>query len=475
MEFTKSTRDTNRLTSGIAAAVVGILIVVLFLASFNGWGGRTDTTKASASATTHQSTTPSPSPSASSTPSPTATPLLNDAKESGKAGVENHDGTVKNLPIVKGTGSTIVIDTTNQKVTPPLLDGSLRFTAQTLSWAGIVERVGDQQWFKDGIDARSAQTGFTWKDVKKFAKTNKMVDGKVQGVNALAIQVYNLPKSSDKEVRNQVRKYITPDVEKIIGITVDELPIQHIDNGFVNTRRAGTATSPKMGEYFDTEQMIRVSLMPIKFDKKGNAVGLDGSRGAGIFIDCGNLHWVPKAMWECTKTSCEKPACPAGATGTPPNCEFPAPPEPEQPWEPEPEEPWEPEQPKPVCQWNPQLPPDSPDCLQPKGNNTPKHDGWKPLGPGPLTDGKKSQEQKDTGKTRGNAVEDQVPENTKSGDVTPDTKPSKPGKDGSNKGGPVAPEAKPGGDDRKNDVTDEEVTKHDDGGTNGATEVESPF
>ncbi|MGH7218351.1 MAG: hypothetical protein ACREGE_02830 [Candidatus Microsaccharimonas sp.] len=365
------------------------------------------------------------------------------ASEDGIVGVENLDGSIVNLPLVSGTSDTLVIDTTTQAATPPLLDGSLRFTAQTLSWAGLVERVGTQQWFIDGINERAAQTGFTWDDVLKFASVNKMKDGKVQGVNALAIQVFNQPNLTDEQARDMVRDYFTPEVEKTIGMTVDELPIQRINNGFINTRQAGTAQSPKMGEYFDTQNMVRVSLMPIKFDEKGAPVGLDGSRGAGIFIDCGNLHWVPKAVWACTDSSCVKPQCPPGTTGTPPNCEYP----------------------KPVCPWNPNLPVDSPDCLQPKDwNKSPTNPGWIPLGPGELTDGNLSQDQKDNGDTSGNVIDNKVPEDTKSGDTTPDLPDNT----------VVAPDATPGGDDRTDDVVDDTVTNQDDGGTDGDTCITDP-
>jgi hypothetical protein len=358
-----------------------------------------------------------------------------------KVGVEDHTGGTKVVPVVGASGDPIVIDTTSNPATPPLmpalLDGTLRFTAQTLSWAGIVERVGAQQWYKDGVNSFAAQTGFTWDDVLKFASVNKVVDGKVQGVNALAIQIYNQPNLTDGQARDQVRQYITPDIEKIIGTTVDQLPIQRINNGFSNTVNAGTAAFPKMTEVFDTEQMVRVSLMPIVFNEKGEATGLDGSRGAGIFIDCGNLHWVPKAMWKCTDSSCTKPTPPPAPT--------------------------------PVCAWNPNLPPDSPDCLQPKDwSLSPQEPGWVPLGPGELTDGHQSQDQQDSGDTRGNAVDDQVPSGTGSGDTTPDTKPS-------DQGGPVAPGATPGGDNQSGGGVDEGNTNQNDGGTNGDTCVPDPI
>lgn len=391
---------------------------------------------------------------------------IDTAKEGSTVGVANVDGSVMELPIVESPEMQVV-DTTGQSVTPPLLNGSLRFTAQTLSWGGLVDRVGDQQWYKDGINARAAQTGFTWDDVLKFAKVNKMVDGKVAGANALAIQVFNLPDMSDAEARDEVRKYITPSVEETIGITVDRLPIQHHKGGFVNTRQVGDDKSPKMGEYFDMQPMVRVTLMPIKFDKNDKAVGLDGSRGAGIFIDCGNLHWVPVAKWICTDArQCgERPTCPSPSTGNFPNCNWPTPPPP----------PNQPPSggckhdcaPPPGCQHNCNPPDDSKDWSE-----SPQEDGWVPLGPGPLTDGKESQRQKESGQTSGNVIDNKVPEGTKSGDTTPDlpsgtvTAPGATPADGSNGEPP---------EDTSDDVVDEEVTNQDDGGTQGDTCVTDPF
>ncbi len=374
------------------------------------------------------------------------TPCEDVAAGADQVGVENADGTVAQLPLVSGTGDTIVIDTTNMAATPPLLqpallDGSLQFTAQTLTWAGLVERVGDQQWYIDGVNARAAQTGFTWDDVLKFASVNKMVDGKVQGVNSLAIQVFNLPNLTDEQVRNEVRKYITPEVEKTMGLTVNDLQIQRINSGFINTRNVGTKAYPQMGEYFDTQHMVRVSMMPITFDDKGTAIGLDGSRGSGVFIDCGNLHWVPKAVWHCTE-NCEKPKCPPGTTGTPPNCVTP-PPE--------------------VC------PPGTtgtpPNCLQSKGDRTPDN-GWTPIDLGPLTNGQLTQEQRDNGDVSGQPTDNPVAPGTQTGDTTPELPTDT---------NDQAPGATPGGDDRADDPVDEENTNQDPGGTQGDTCIVNPL
>jgi len=370
-----------------------------------------------------------------------ATPCTDVAAGTETVGVENSDGTVGNLPFVAEGKDTTVIDTTSNPATPPLiqpnlLDRSLRYTAQTLSWAGLVERVGTQQWYIDGVNARAPQTGFTWDDVLKFASVNKIVDGKVAGVNALAIQVFNRPDLDNEagrtQVRDEVRKYITPDVEKTIGITVDDLAVQFINNGFVNTWNAGTFRFPKMGNYFDAEKMIRVSLMPITFDANGRPVGLDGSRGSGVFIDCGNLHWVPVAVWKCTDATCAKPVCPPGTTGTPPNC--------------------------------PPIPCPPTTCLTSKDWPKSPNNSWTPLQAGPLTTGHLSLDQLASGETRANVTDHSVPAGTKSGDVTSDLP----------TGTIVAPGATPGGDSQSAAPHDSANTSSDVGGTSGATNIGGP-
>lgn len=179
-----------------------------------------------------------------------------------------------------------------------------------------------------------------------------------------------------------------------------------------------------------------------------NAVFTHGDVQVRYRLDCGfqpNREGGFPGIDECTGTECAPPpVCPEGTNGTWPNCYVP-------------------------CPWDSSLPKDSPNCLQPKQwENTPKNDGWTPdQGTGKETDGKESQRQKDNGDTRGNAGDHKVPEDTKSGDTTPDT----PRGDS----GPTAPGAQPGGDNQNNGAVDEKNTNQDDGGTNGDTCVPDPI
>ena len=220
-------------------------------------------------------------------------------------GVEEGDGTVRQLPIYTGTDQPVVFDSTTDPVTPALLDGSLRYQNQTHSWADLVKRAANQPGYIDGLNARAAFTGFDWSDVLEFAK----VDKTDTDIETRVIQVFNLPGISDADVREQVRPYM--------GAVADSLQIMRIDSSFVNTINVGTKEHLKMGDYVDSQKMVRVALVPIIFNEKGEATQLDGSKGAGVFIDCGNLHWVPKQVYKCTDSSC---APPPPATPPTPGC-----------------------------------------------------------------------------------------------------------------------------------------------------------
>ncbi|HWT40817.1 MAG TPA: hypothetical protein VN081_06165 [Dongiaceae bacterium] len=127
----------------------------------------------------------------------------------------------------------------------------------------------------------------------------------------------------------------------------------------------------------------------------------------------------------------------------------------------------------PRCQWNATLPPESPECLKPKGdsiNNT-----WTPLGLDPQTNGTVSQEQKASGQTSGNVTDHTVPSNTTSGSTTPDM--------GSHNGttsstGSTAPGASPGGDSQSTgtptSAPQDPTGSSNTGGTSGQTCVPTP-
>ncbi len=250
---------------------------------------------------------------------------MKEACDTQTAGALNYDGEVLYPQFYTGSGNiganapNVVVDSTQDPNTPALLDGSLRYENITQNWGDLVERVGDQQWYKDGIDARETQTGFGWDEILKFAAIEEEFAEEDVVLETRVIQVFNLPAMSDEEVRDAVRPYL--------GNAADTLPIVHIDQPFFNTINVGTADAPRMGDYLDGQQMVRVSLVPIALDDNGEPIldedglpMLDMTRHAGVFIDCGNLHWIPPFVTICTDESCQPECPPWWPHGTPGLC-----------------------------------------------------------------------------------------------------------------------------------------------------------
>lgn len=262
--------------------------------------------------------------SASASPSNTAKSLPDD----GDAGVRDSDGALRTVPLVGRDGEGVApVDTTNDPRSPATL-GVLLKCKQAKSWHDLVVCVGDDQTYKDAVNARKPQTGFDWNDVLRWA--NESVDARV-------IQVFNLD-ISDAEARNRVRE--------LVGSDVDRLPIAR-HGCAMNTRRL---EDNSIGDFTDCRQMVRVSLAPLVYT--GDKVtGMLADRG--IFVDCFNLWWIPQAIVKNgpppqpgnpgtpgtgggnppgstvpptppTGPPTTTPGCPPGWTGTPPLCKDPA-------------------------------------------------------------------------------------------------------------------------------------------------------
>lgn len=125
------------------------------------------------------------------------------------------------------------------------------------------------------------------------------------------------------------------------------------------------------------------------------------------------------------------------------------------------------------CQFNPALPPDSPDCLEQKGDSI--NNQWSQAGLDQQTNGQVSQEQKASGQTSGNTTDHTVSSGTTSGSTSTDM--------GSNGGttsstGSTAPGASPGGDSQSAGTPSSAPTdptgSQNTGGTNGQTCVPTP-
>ncbi len=154
-------------------------------------------------------------------------------------------------------------------------------------------------------------------------------------------------------------------------------------------------------------------------------------------LDCGfqvNRTVEFPGVPSCTPENCPPPPppvtpeCPPGTTGTPPDCNN--------------------------LKW-----------ITP----TTEEPGWVPDGTGNgVTDGQQSQDQQDSGETRGNAGDDQVSSDTPD-TTTPDNSNS------SSDGGPGADGSNPGGDNHQDDVQDEDLVNNNPGGTTGGTCVPTAF
>lgn len=164
-----------------------------------------------------------------------------------------------------------------------------------------------------------------------------------------------------------------------------------------------------------------------------NAVFTHGDVVVKYRLDCGfqpNRDEGFPGIDVCTENECAPPpVCPPGQVGTPPY-----------------------------------------DCYTPKFETPTTYEpGWDQRGrDNGLTDGQESARQIESGETRGNAVNDQVPGNTGNHTTTPDTIPS-------DQGGPVAPGAGTGGDNRGDDVQDDDLVVDDDKGTGGAVCTPTPL
>lgn len=183
------------------------------------------------------------------------------------------NGELEQLPVVAG-GDVVRGDSTTSPETPSVVPVAVIRECGTLAtWKSLVDCMGDQQWYIDGVNQMKSYTGFDWSDVKKWAEGSKNIDARV-------IQVYNL-EISDEDARDAVRS--------LIGDAADKLSVvRHGD--FVNTRGLEQGT---VSPFLDRKQQVRVSLAPLVYTN-GKPSGLRAD--AGVFVDCLNIWAIPKAV-----------------------------------------------------------------------------------------------------------------------------------------------------------------------------------
>jgi hypothetical protein len=208
------------------------------------------------------------------------------------------------MPVVGGpVGSQTLYnpDTTSNPLTPATFKDIRAKCGQLFTWKALVDCVGDNQWYKDAVNARSSNTGFTWADIVKWAK-----DPRLKNFSQLTIQVYG-GSWTDDQARAIAAKLIGADLAAKLSI------VRH-PASFVNTYGDGDM---KVGNFTDNYNQVRVSLSPVVYDPKtGKPIGLTAD--SGIFIDCLNIWWLFK--WVCTDSSCSPPPCTQTHTCVPPTC-----------------------------------------------------------------------------------------------------------------------------------------------------------
>lgn len=183
-------------------------------------------------------------------------------------------GGLQQLPVVQG-GDIVRGDSTASPETPSVVPADAIEKCGTLAtWQSLVDCMGSQQWYIDGINQMQPYTGFNWEDVKKWGMDSK-------GFDARVIQVYNL-EISDVDARSAVRSLIGEEAAKTLQI---------VRNGdFVNTRGLEEG---KLSPFLDRKRQVRVSLAPLVY-ANGKPSGMRSD--AGVFVDCLNVWAIPKSV-----------------------------------------------------------------------------------------------------------------------------------------------------------------------------------
>jgi hypothetical protein len=407
--------------------------------------------------------------SAAATPSasPTSSPSAGGGMKQGDATVADANGKREGLPSLSG-GAIPNGNTTNIQQMPPL-SGALALDCGTLQdqktlaplqgWDSLVPCIDKSgaagQQYKDQVNKMHDEgtISFTWSDVQKWASA-KTKDGKLPESRVIQVYGYTQAEMPIEQARINI-------ADLVGGKDVAEtLQVVYKPASFIDTLRPLYKDQVmSIQEFVDFNKQVRVSLEPLVLDQSGTAVGVDTNSASGIFADCYNIHGmkmfmpsVPGAQLVC------QPGTPMAGQPLPENGECTPPPA------------------TPICttcecagNCVPQCTTCecAGNCLQAKGPSIPN--GWTPLGSGPLTNGKQSQQQQQSGQVSGNVTDNKVPSGTISGSTTPDLP----------KGTVTAPGATSGGDNsagvpRDTGSTTTGGSSTGTGGTSGATCITDP-
>lgn len=218
------------------------------------------------------------------------------------ATVTTYNGTVQTLPIVDDNGNVIQGNSTTDPRTPATYADALK-GGPVKSWADYANRLGGLKWYVDGVNARKSETGFDWSDVQKFAQYTN--------VDARVIHVYNVS-VTDQQARDDVRN--------LIGSDADKLPVLRDNSCIVNTW-GFTDKTPRMYDFLDCRQMVRVELLPVETRTVNGTSQLALVAGSGAFADCDNIFSKPQKVVKstpATTTSAATTTATTAATTTPP-------------------------------------------------------------------------------------------------------------------------------------------------------------
>lgn len=146
-----------------------------------------------------------------------------------------------------------------------------------LGWDTLVTCVesNNLQWYIDGVNARASQTGFDWSDIELWAKA-RTPEGNLPEVRYAQVFGPGVPSAT-----------ATADARALTG---EDLRVVRQPAVFSNTQGIEAG---RMAD-FDYDPLpareVRVSLMPLKLNSAGEAVGVLNTR-SGVFIDCLNIWW----------------------------------------------------------------------------------------------------------------------------------------------------------------------------------------
>jgi hypothetical protein len=185
------------------------------------------------------------------------------------------NGEVADLPFVEG-GPRVDVDSTSDPRTPPVV-ADVKM-AKVKDWGELYDLMKDEQWYIDGINARKAETGWDWDDVKTWANARTR-DGEV--ADARVIKVFNLSEAqvSDDEARAIVKKALGNDK------AFDTMRVER-HSCFINTRGL---ERKQMSDFIDCKQQVRVALVPLVLNADGSVRGRQINATSWVFVDCLNL------------------------------------------------------------------------------------------------------------------------------------------------------------------------------------------